>query len=186
MKDYKDIVSKVVDATSDIQDEKLKEIAFQKLLEHSLSPGSYVTKRRKRGVSKSLTSRAKGSRKRSATTKNNGNVIREDVKTAFEEVTANMPNLKPLGSLKQKWEKYIWVLVAAKEKGVDIMTNAEIAYVLTEKFSEGATEKTVNNLTNKVQSGHVQKRDLDGKRAWKVLIGGIEAIKQSKNGNGDG
>lgn len=177
MKDYKTIVKEVVEATESIKDESLKEIAFQKLLEHSLDPHAESVSKKADGSS---TKRVKGSinKKRSTSPAVRDKAVREKVKSAFTDVTPNMPGIKPLSSLKQKWEKYVWVLVVAKKKGIEVMTNNEIAYVLSEKFSVGATEKTVNNLTFKVESGFVQKRDLDGTRAWKILIDGINWVTE--------
>jgi len=177
MKDYKTIVKEVVEATKSIKDKNLKEIAFKKLLEHSLDPHAEFVSKKADGSS---TKRVKGSinKKRSTSPAVRDKAVREEVKSAFTDVTPNMPGIKPLSSLKQKWEKYVWVLVVAKKKGIDVMTNNEIAYVLSEKFSVGATEKTVNNLTFKVESGFVQKRDLDGTRAWKILIDGINWVTE--------
>lgn len=178
MKDYKTIVGEVIEATEGIKDEKLKEMAFQKLLDHSLvNPLSSPFPRKGGKTSTATGPKAQGAKKRSATVAIKEASVREEVKSAFADVTPNMPGFKPLSSLKQKWEKYIWVLVVAKDKGIDAMTNTEIAYILTEKFSVGSTDKTVNNLTFKVETGYVQKRELDGARAWKVLIDGINAIK---------
>lgn len=177
MKDYKTIVAEIVEATESIKDEKLKEIAFQKLLEHSLEPNpSHASKEAKPVDTGSFPKKA-NAKKRATSPAVRDKVVREEVKSVFNDVTPNMPGIKSLSSLKQKWEKYIWVLVVAKEKGIDAMTNNEIAFILSEKFSVGATEKTVNNLTFKVESGFVQKRDLDGTRAWKVLIDGINWVK---------
>ncbi|OGD10597.1 hypothetical protein A2397_01320 [Candidatus Amesbacteria bacterium RIFOXYB1_FULL_44_23] len=178
MKDYKTIVAEIVDATENIKDEKLKEIAFQKLLEHSLEPNSSSVSKKVESMDTGNFSKKLGVKKRSKSSVVRDKVVREEVKSAFNDVSPNMPGLKPLGSLKQKWEKYIWALVVAKEKGIEMMTNNEIAFVLSEKFSVGVTEKTVNNLTFKVESGFVQKRDLEGTRAWKVLIDGINSIKE--------
>ena len=177
MKDYKAIITEVVEATEGIKDEKLKEIAFQKLLEHSLEPYSVPVSKKNEGTGVGNSPKNLGAKKRSTSPSIRDKVVREEVGSAFADVTPNMPGIKPLSSLKQKWEKYLWVLVVAKEKGIEVMTNNEIAYVLSEKFSVGASEKTVNNLTFKVESGFVQKRDLDGTRAWKVLIDGINWVK---------
>jgi len=162
MKDYKTIIKEVVEATENIKDEKLKEIAFQKLLEHSLTPDlQLVTKKiDKPPIKDSILN--PNPRKRSTSPTVREKVVREEVKSAFVDVTPNMPGIKPLRSLKQKWEKYIWVLVVAKERGINEMTNNEIAYILSVKFSVGATEKTVNNLTFKVEPGFVQKRNIGG------------------------
>lgn len=177
MKDYKTIIAEVVEATEAIKDEKLKEIAFQKLLDHSLNPVPFSHTKGAGEVSNDGP-KTQPSKRRSVAPVIKVTSVREEVKSAFTDVTPNMPGLKPLSSLKQKWEKYLWVLVAAKEKGVDVMTNTEIAYILTEKFSVGATDKTVNNLTFKVEPGYVQKTELNSSRAWKVLIDGIDVIKQ--------
>ncbi len=179
MKDYKTIVTKVVEATEGIKDEKLKEIAFQKLLEHSLAPQAVSVSKKAGQPGTRHVGANSGIKKRSTSPAIRNKAVRKEVKSAFTDVTPNMPGIKPLSSLKQKWEKYIWVLVVAKEKGIEVMTNNEIAYVLSEKFSVGATEKTVNNLTFKVESGFVQKRDIDGTRAWKILIDGINWVTES-------
>ncbi len=179
MKDYKTIVSEVVEATEGIKDERLKEIAFQKLLEHSLEPNMVPVSRK--DTPEQITTKKLGIKKRSSAPAIRDQIVRDEVKAAFADITPNMPGIKTLSSLKQKWEKYIWVLVVAREKGIDIMTNNEIAYILSEKFSVGATEKNVNNLTFKVESGFVQKRDLNGTRAWKVLIDGINSVKDESS-----
>lgn len=177
MKDYKTIVAEIVEATKNITDEKLREIAFQKLLDHSLEPNPSPVSKKTESVEVENSPKKANIKKRSTSPAIRDNVVREEVKSAFNDVTPNTPGIKPLSSLKQKWEKYIWVLVVAKEKGIDMMTNNEIAFILSEKFSVGATEKSVNNLTFKVEAGFVQKRDLDGTRAWKVLIDGINWVK---------
>ncbi len=181
MKDYKSIISEIVSATEDIQDQKLKEVAFQSLLNSALSsqqPSVDLTS--KEDDSRMPISSARFSpagKKRSPSPAVRTSIVRDEVKKAFIDVTPNMPGVKPLSTLKQKWEKYIWVLGVGKEKGVEMMTNNEIAYILSENFSVGVTEKTVNNLTFKVEAGFVQKRDLDGTRAWKILIDGINFLK---------
>lgn len=180
MKDYKQIIAEIVEATRGVEDEKLREIAFQKLLEHSLNPTAVqdATSTSDSSTPKTAVVQTRSLRKRSGPSPAvKETSVRPEVKTAFSDVAPNAAEYKPLKELKQKWEKYMWVLVVAKDKGIDRMTNAEIAYVLTEKFSVGATEKTVNNLTFKVEDGYVQKTDLAGTRAWKVLVDGIELIK---------
>lgn len=186
MKDYQQIVLNIVQATEAIKDDKLKEIAFQKLLDHALGANLETTTNDDAEESSTKKSNAKKAKPKQsqATAKANILTIRQEVKDAFSDITPKMPGMKPLNTLKQKWEQCIWVLVVAKDKGIEEMNNNEIAYVLTEKFSIGATDKTVNNLTFKVTSGHVQKRTTtDGKRTWKVLIDGINAVKEEANDN---
>jgi len=130
MSDYKTIVAEIVEATENIKDEKIKEIVFQRLLDHSLG-GSISTRPTEGNLEDTgKLQKRRVLKKNTVSSAVRGDAVREEIKKAFTDISPNMTGLKPLKSLSQKWEKYIWVLVVAKEKGVGAMTNNEIAWVL--------------------------------------------------------
>lgn len=187
MKDYKEIVEKITRAVSAIKDEKLKEIAFQRLLDDALvshSPTVPVTITSSpsmvRVEQSNEDARAKKARSKSSSTPYNPQSIRDEVKQAFDDVHAKYPGVRPYSSLEQKWEKYLWALEVGRQKGLEVMTNGEIAYVLSNLFSEGVTERQVNNLTFKTKEAYVQKRDIDGKKAWRILADGINLLREKQ------
>ena len=63
-----------------------------------------------------------------------------------------LPNFKLCG---KDWEKYLWVLAAAKRSKIEGLNNHEIAYVLTKRLYRPTKYSTVNNIHKKVGAGLV-------------------------------
>lgn len=178
-KDYKTIISEINEAVKEIEDTNLKEIAFKDLLNDALDRRESNSVSGTESVQPPQGNQPKKSNSKRSVTEPPFRLssVRQELRDAMEDFDPNMVGIKPLNSLKQKWEQYIWVLEIARQKGFDSLTNSEIAYVLSEKFSLGATEKQVNNLTFKAKDGIVFKREVNGVRAWKILQPGIKLIE---------
>ncbi len=177
--DYKQVISDILEAVQQIKDEKVREYTYNRLLENSLSKAKNVsqTEEANEGANPAKTVRAK---RKSASDPPpfRINSVRDEIKVAFEDVNPIQEGLKPLKDLKEKWQMYLWVLEIGRQKGIDMMTNSEIAYVLSERFTRSVTEKQVNNLTFKTMAGYVQKRELENStRAWKIMVPGIEILR---------
>jgi hypothetical protein len=189
MTDYKEVVKKVKEAVDQLEGEdNLKDIAFKTLLDHALRgneelPTVQPIHAGTDEVVKSAVSKSRAKKSSQPTVPYSDSAIRKEVKEKFEDIDPNISDLKPLKSLKQKWEKYLWVLEVARRKGLDMLTNSEVAYILDEKLSLGVTEKQVNNLTFKVEAGYVAKRSVDGHRSWKILQPGIDWVTTIGNAN---
>ncbi len=187
MKDYKEIISKVEVAVKDIKDETLKKIAFERLLEHELLMNSDANSHmlKSSGQSSSPTGEEKETTKKAKKKKStytgpfNIDTVRNEVKTAFQDLTANPQGQVPFDSFKQKFEKFLWVLEFGRKKGVAAMTNNEIAFVLSEKLAQPVTDKQVNNLKQKLKDGLVQVWEIDGKKAWKIVQDGINLVTKN-------
>lgn len=199
MKDYKTIISEITAAVKDIEDEKLKEIAFQRLLEHALTPlptPSLSTTSIEEGsdsngksavidlvkVKKSDMIRVK--KASTVATPYNLKVVRQDVIEAFQDIHGKYPGLKPYGELKQKLHKYFWILEIGRLKGIEALTNSEIAYLLDTHFREGVTEKQVTNLGAQLKYGFIQRREVNGLTAWRILKDGTDLVTEGNEENG--
>lgn len=184
MKNYKDIISEITSATDVIKDQKIRELAFQRLLEDALGredseERQNVFKKPNQGPQnlESPTHIPTPEKQRSVSKNNPAGPYRikavsPQVKNAFSKFDPNQFNLKPFKQIKQKIEKYLWILEYGRKSGIETMTNNEVAYVLGEKLLESVTEKQVNNLKQKVRDGYITKWDT----GWKILQKGIDKV----------
>lgn len=175
MKDYKSIISAITEAVAQIVDPHLKELAFQRLMEDALG-GMDATSPKKSADAGSSRRDKTMSHGQTPREPYHDSSIRKEVKQTFEVVDPNFPGMKPFKTFKQKWQKYVWILEFGRQKGIDLMTNGEIAYVLNDIFHESTTDANVGNLKTKFKDGYVQSRMQGKNKAWKIMQPGIDLI----------
>lgn len=184
MKDYSSIIKSVSNAVKQIEDDKLKEIAFGRLLEDALNPVPVSSSVQTQAGVVDLTKNegSKDTKKTGKKEKSSGGApynlttVRQEVKDAFRDVHGKQPGVRPYNTLKQKMHQYFWVLEVGRLKDIEAMTHSEIAYVLDTLFREGVTEKQVTNIASQAKAGYVQRRDANGLTAWRILADGTSLV----------
>jgi hypothetical protein len=82
--------------------------------------------------------------------------------------------------LGKDWKKYLWILEAARLKGVDGLSNSEISYLMDKTFRESRNPKVVNNIKQKIKDRFVQPGTVtaDGKSysTWRILADGSKEV----------
>lgn len=96
------------------------------------------------------------------------------------QLNVDEPDLLPWGSLDKDWKKYLWILEAARVKGIDGLTNSEISYLMDKTFREVRAPKVVNNLKKKIKDRYVQPSsvNVEGKTysIWRILADGSKEV----------
>jgi hypothetical protein len=102
------------------------------------------------------------------------------------QLNVDEPGLLPWRSLSKDWEKYLWLLEAARMKGIDGLTNSEISFLMNKTFREVRAAKVVNNLKNKIKDRFVQSITInaEGKTysTWRILSDGSKQVVQPPPG----
>lgn len=96
------------------------------------------------------------------------------------QLSVDEPGLAAWGSLDKDWKKYLWILEAARKKGINGLTNAEISYLMDKTLREYRAPKVVNNLKKKIKDRFVQPltTTAEGKTysVWKILADGSKEV----------
>lgn len=162
---YKQLADLATKAVEDIKDKSLKEIAFTRFLDHELDTSTPSSSKKKpRGKTAKRTSvRAS---------------IPESVRSEVKQLTlsATEKGLILWKELKLKWHRYLWILKAAENHGVNELTSAEIAYLIREKFREKSDETSAGNLGKKIKDGYVMSVKIGGRVGYKILKKGIDLV----------
>jgi hypothetical protein len=92
------------------------------------------------------------------------------------------PALISWGSLGKDWQKYLWILEAARLTNIDGLTNSEISYLMEKTFREVRQPRVVNNLKKKIKERFVAPQTIEsnGKSysIWKILAYGTKEVLQ--------
>jgi hypothetical protein len=176
MTDYKDLLKSLEEATGAIQDPELKKIAFQELLRNALQTPSGTTRAEKPAKAVATAApKAKPNRAKQPTKGTRTPSVRESVKAL--DINPDEKGLPTWSSLTQDWKKFCWILEAAKLKGIDGLTPAEISYLIERVFRESFTTAQVANLKVKLKAGLVKAIKVEGgANGWKILSGGTKEL----------
>lgn len=102
------------------------------------------------------------------------------------QLSVDEPGLLAWGLLGKDWKKYLWILEAARTKGIDGLSNSEISYLMDKTFREVRAPKLVNNLKKKIKDRFVQPStvNLEGKTysIWRILADGSKEVIQLATG----
>jgi hypothetical protein len=134
-----------------IKDHELRKIAFEKLLSQAL--GELKGKGGKKKKKAQLVRGEKGKGTHKSSQYYSIESVREEVKKL--NIAGKMKDLIPFNDCKEHWERYLWVLAAAKNLGIDGLSNHEIAYVLGKRLFSKTKYSSVNNIRRKVRDGVV-------------------------------
>jgi hypothetical protein len=124
-----------------------------------------------------------GAKRRSSVAARSASTLeaRSDVKNL--QLNVDESGLIAWGSLGKDWKKYLWIIEAARIKGVDGLTNGEISYLMDKTFREARAPKVVNNIKQKIKDRFVQPGtvDVDGKQysTWRILADGSKEVVQT-------
>jgi|ERR1700677_1113903 len=182
MTDHQKILQSAEEASKVVQDPELRKIAFQEIIRSELQKagGKDPAKPAPAPAPASPAKSAKPAR-----TKPQGKITRapgarDDVKNL--DISPDEKDLPVWSSVGQDWKKFLWLLEAARDKGVDGLTAPELAYLADHIFRENFSAAQVNNLKKKIKGGFVRvvkltigDRNVD---AWKILSNGIEELKK--------
>ncbi len=148
----KDKLLQLEDQVAAIKDATLRRIAFEKLLETIVQPqGPAGPHRRKKKQKSSAEANVRSKGKSKASAFYSLGQVREPVqKLTLTGNIRGLPNFKVCG---KDWEKYLWVLAAAKQNKIEGLNNHEIAYLLTKRLYRSTKYSTVNNIHKKVGAG---------------------------------
>jgi hypothetical protein len=176
MAEYDEILQKIEQATRIITDEGLRRIAFEQLLKHELAghvKDGDEPKPASEQLSRPAKPRSRGSRATPASD------IRPSVKSlGISPDEAGLPRWDSLGKL----DKYLWILEAAHNKGIEGLTTAEISFLIFEVFRESHGANQVGNLATRIRKTHVRKASFsDGSATlsgWQILKAGKEHLQK--------
>jgi hypothetical protein len=148
--DRQEILKKLEEEVSVIKDPELKKIAFGKMLDKDIG----LTKKKQKGKTKVTGDKTKkGTRKIGATMYYSMDKVREEVQKL--NITGKLKGLIPYKSCKEEWERYLWVLAAAKKLKIVGLNNHEIAFILSKRLYRKTKYSSVNNIHKKVGIGLV-------------------------------
>jgi len=178
MTDHKKMLETAEEAAKAVQDPELRKIAFQELLKHELGALRGDKKHKSSGntsrvAAKGSNASGKGKGKRKRATG-----IREEVKALdISPAEKGLPSWK---DLPMDWQKFLWVLEAARLKKVDALTSSEISHLIETIFRQHYRAKVINNLKKKIADRFVRvvSIDMGGKSAdaWKILDDGTKQL----------
>ncbi len=103
------------------------------------------------------------------------------------QLSVDEPSLIAWDSLDKDWKKYLWILEAARVKGVDGLTNGEISYLMDKTFREVRIPKVINNIRQKIKARFVQSNtvNIEGRTysVWRILAAGSKEVVQPEGGS---
>ena len=148
---------------------------------HALAPA--IEEPETKRQTKSSNGSGEGGSKRRNSTASRAAVPESRPEVQNLELSADEPGLLAWGSLGNDWKKFLWILEAARKKGVDGLTNGEISYMMDKTFREHRAPKVVSNLKKKIKDRFVQPgaASLEGKSysTWRILAEGTKEVIQS-------
>lgn len=124
-----------------------------------------------------------GGRKRGATALRAPGALDTRQEVQNLQLNVDEPGLLAWGSLDKDWKKYLWILEAARKKGIDGLSNAEISYLMDKTFRESRAPKVVNNIKQKIKDRFVQPTSVtvEGKKysVWRILADGSKEVVEA-------
>jgi hypothetical protein len=176
MSNLEAILKSVSESVQVVEDADLRRIAFQEILKHALRSDAVAPSR----VSASGDpSRPLSPKKKAAVSRqNSGTGIRPEA--AGIDISPDEKKLVSWGTLSVDWKKFCWILEAARLKGLDGLTNAEISHLIDKVFRESYAPKVVNNIKFQIKKGMVKGNVLRSGdkdyQVWKILAAGIKEV----------
>jgi len=159
-----------------IKDSALRRIAFERLLETILPASQQLSP--SRGHAKLPTvgrvqTQTKAKSKNKVNEYYSESQLREEVKKlVLGGFVKALPQFK---NVKKDWERYLWILAAAKKHKIEGLNNHEIAYLMTKRLYRSTKYSTVNNIHKKVSTGQVC-LDPETQR-WVITPSGEDQLK---------
>lgn len=178
--DLKNKLAQLETEVAVIKDPALRQIAFGKLLDSVLVPPKSEpepsdSEKMQKTLKAKSPQKSKGGNKTSAFY--SAAQVRGDVQKLI--LTGSAKGLPNFRDIKKDWERWMWVLAAAKQNNIDGLNNHEIAYLLSKRLYKTTKYSTVNTIRRKVGSGFVA-QDPETQQ-WRITPEG-EAHLQSLTG----
>ena len=156
MEDLKEQLRGFEEQVAVIKDSALRRIAFERLLE-TILPASRQLSPSRRHAKLPRVGRVQTQTKAKSKNKVKEYYSEAQIREAVKKLALGgfVKTLPPFKTVKKDWERYLWILTAAKKHKIEGLNNHEIAYLMTKRLYRPTKYSTANNIHKKVSTGQI-------------------------------